>query len=375
MIGDHQSLMTTAEKSLHDTVKNAVDNKIWPLVKCLRGKDFMFKAAVITARFMEREEIECLSDPDEREKKCEEWASDHMLLVRHFLNKRRNYVSTEIGDLCVDVLLGGDGKGKMKKSRQSGRSLMQNSDQALDLSKPNNLKHPLWLPTPENIIDLVLRDQEAWGHNEAGELFDEAKQKKMDNMLAFHWDKIIHKVCSQQLWSPTKRCCVNMSTGGPNPSAANPKPGPHVTHSSEAIAVWMIENHYSRWEARAKFDVSHPEELKCKNPDGTFKEGIETLQGKCTCPSGGRQPHGGLTVAGKKPLLELIDLIKANRAENAEWIAGVEDRVRALVYKKNGRDTIDDKKKSRGKKKATNMANVDADEDDGGCDMANVNQW
>ena len=87
--------MTTAEKSLHDTVKNVVDNRVWPVVKYLRGKDYMFKAAVLTAKFMEREEIECLSDPAARNKKYEEWAADHMLIVRHFINKRRNYVSTE----------------------------------------------------------------------------------------------------------------------------------------------------------------------------------------------------------------------------------------------------------------------------------------
>ena len=137
------------------------------------------------------------------------------------------------------------------------------------------MKHPNWLPTPDNIIKLVMRDKEAWGYNDKGELVSKVKQKLMDQLLAFHWDKIIHKVCGQQLWCATKRCYYNMSTGGPKPSDKDQKPGPFVTVSSEAVAVWMIENHFERWDTRAKFDMSHPEELKHKNPDGTFLAGLE----------------------------------------------------------------------------------------------------
>ena len=367
--------MTTAQKERHDTVKSTVDNDVWPHVKYLRGRDYMFKAAVLTAKFMEREEIECLTDPAAKQEKYEEWARENMGMVRHFINKRRNYVSTEIGDIYVDALLGGDGKGKVKKNRQSGRKVAGAEDQELDLSKPYPVKHPNWLPTPDNIIKLVMRDREAWGYNDNGELVSETKQKLMDQLLAFYWDKIIHKVCGQQLWCATKRCYYNMSTGGPKPSDKDKKPGPFVTVSSEAVAVWMIENHFDRWDTRAKFDISHPEELKYKNPDGTFLAGLEGLQGKYTCPSGGRQPYGGLTQKGKDRLYELIDMIKKNRKENADWIEQVEDRVRGLVYNANGRKEIDEKKKSRGKKKASHMATVDADPEDDDCDMENMDQW
>ena len=118
----------------------------------------------------------------------------------------------------------------------------------MDLTRSINLRDPAWLPTPENIIPLVMRDPKAWGYNEKLELVDEEAQKKMDSMLGFYWDKIIHKVCGQQLWCPTKRCYYNMSTGGPKPTEEDKHPDPFVTHSSEAVAVWMIENHYKRWQ-------------------------------------------------------------------------------------------------------------------------------
>ena len=138
----------------------------------------------------------------------------------------------------------------------------------------------------------------------------------------------------------------------------------------------MIENHINRWKTRAKCDISHPEELKHKKPDGTFLDGLEDLQGKCTCPSGGRQPHGGLTEEGKKRLYELIDMIKENREKNADWIKTVEDRVRKLVYNANGRKDIEDKRKARrGTKKATNMATLDDDPEDEDCDLRNMDEW
>ena len=283
--------MTTAQKEKHNTVKNTVDVETWSVVKYIRGRHYMFKAAVYTAEKLRREEFECIIDLTEKQAKYEEWARENMLMVRHFINRRRNYVATEIGDTCVDVFLGGDGKGKMKKARGSARNGARNGDKGLDLSNPNELKQPVWLPTAETIVALVMRDPEAWGYNDKGELVSDTKQKKMDGMLAFYSNMTLPKVCGQLLWSPTKRCYVNISTGRPNPTDKNPNPGLYVTHSSEAVAVWMIENHINRWKTRAKCDISHPEELKHKKPDGTFLDGLEDLQGKCTCPSGGRQPH------------------------------------------------------------------------------------
>ena len=367
--------MTTAQKGTHDTVKSTVDDKLWTTCKCIRGPTYMQKAAIRTVQLMEREDIENCATDEEKMERCMKWAQVNGPMVRHIINKRRNYVSTEIGDVYIDCFLGGDGKGKKKKGRGSGRKSSGNGNQPVDLTRSINLRDPAWLPTPENIIPLVMRDPKAWGYNEKLELVDEAAQKKMDSMLGFHWDKIIHKVCGQQLWCPTKRCYYNMSTGGPKPTEEEKHPDPFVTHSSEAVAVWMIENHYKRWQCRAKYNISHPEELKYKNPDGTFLEGLEDLEGRCTCPSGGRQPYGGLTKEGKTRLYELIDMIKKNREENADWIKSVEDRVRKIVCDANGRQIFDDKKKTRGKQKASHMASVDEVVEDEDCDMQNMEEW
>ena len=125
--------MTTAQKEKHDTVKNTVDIDTWSVVKYIRGKHYMFKAAVCTAEKLRREEFECIVDPTEKQAKHEQWARENMLMVRHFINRRCNCVSTEIDDIHVDVFLGGDGKGKMKKARGSARNGARNEDKVLHL--------------------------------------------------------------------------------------------------------------------------------------------------------------------------------------------------------------------------------------------------
>ena len=99
------------------------------------------------------------------------------------------------------------------------------------------------------------------------------------------------------------------------------------------------------------------------------------MAGKYTSPAGGRQPFGGLTVAGRKRLLELIDMVEKNRKDNAEFIKSVEDRVRQIVYDRNGRAELDSKKLSRGNKKNTQMASAVEVSDDVDCDMEDMSSW
>ena len=49
--------------------------------------------------------------------------------------------------------------------------------------------------------------------------------------------------------------------------------------------------------------------------------------------------------------------------------------LRKIIAESSKTTEIDEKKKSRGKKKASHMATVDADPEDDDCDMENMDQW
>ena len=71
----------------------------------------------------------------------------------------------------------------------------------------------------------------------------------------------------------------------------------------------------------------------------------------------------------------MIDIVENNRKENAEFIKSVEDRVRQIVYRRNGRAELDSKKLSRGNKKNTQMASAVEVSDDVDCDMEDMSSW
>ena len=362
------------QKNKIDSIKGVVDNDLWRCCKWIRNDDYLLKAAKLVAIKMQMEDIESIRDPKEKDEAYEDWAYENRECVRYLLNKRRNYVSTELGDAYVSAFNGGNGK-KIKGDGSEKGEDGSDDEKELDLSNPKTLKCPDWLPNPTNILQLVLRDPAAWGYNDKGELEDEAKQKKMDVMLAWYWDVMVSKCCGQTYWPVSKRCYTTMSDGAPNPTRADPNPEPYVHHSNEAVLVWMVENHYTRWETRAKYSIQWPERKIYKDENKNYKKGLEGLEGKYTSPAGGRQPFGGLTAAGRKRLLELVPMIEKNRQDNARFIKSVEERVQRLVHKKNGRVELDKKKGVRGKKKATNMASAVPVQEEEACDMNDMGSW
>ena len=368
------------QKNKIDSIKAVVITKLWHICKCIRNENFLKKAAILVAKGMELEHIETIKDPTEREKEYEAWATDYenKEIVRFLLNNRRNYVITEIGDAYLLVLGGSTGK-KTKDGQGSGEDGDEDEepdeDPPLDLQNPNQLKCPEWLPTADNILKVALRDPEAWGYDQEGNLVDQAKSDMMDKMLAWYWDVAMSKCLGRTTWCVSKRCHGNMSTHRPNPSRRDRDPLPHVHASSEAVVVWMVENHYKRWRRRAMYNIKYPEKLKYKQPNGKYLEGLEDLEGKYTSPAGGRQPFGGVTQAGKERLIELTSMIASNREENAEFIKEVEDRVLKMVYSRNGRAAIDDKKKKKKEKKNSLMASAVEEQDEEECDMGDYHAW
>ena len=196
---------------------------------------------------------------------------------------------------------------------------------------------------------------------ETGEFEDKEKMKKMDKMLAFWQDKVIHRVAGHQVWSETKKCYNLLSTASDPPTDSNPNPKPWITPTTEAFAMLAIENYFNRWVLRAKHGIKNPDLKIYKKADGSFIAGLEGFKGEYTSPNGGVQPFGGYTEAGVDRLVNMTERIEENRKNNAEYIKRIEQRVLAIVYKKNRRKNIDENKSKRRKTSVVQMAKPDED--------------
>ena len=371
--------MTYAEDAFYNQVKGAVDNRLWQICKYLRGEQYGEKATNFVCKELKLAEHTKIKDKTAKELAEANWCLTNKDFVVYLVNKRRNYVSTETGDMMVGYFRGSASKKGKKGGRseekedeeeeEDGDGKVKNGGGSGEVGTEITITIPPDLPSEETILALAMRDPKAWGYNDEGELVDPEKQKKMDKELVFWWDKVMSKVCGQARWSPLKRCYGNLTTHSGRDGV------PYVSPSDEAVGVFNFENHYKRWICRAKYNIKTPELLKYKKQDKTYLDHLKDLQGKYTDPRGGRQKFGGLTKKGKDRLIELINMIEENRKENADFIKSVEDRVGPMVYKLHGRDAIDAKRNSKGKKMANHMASAEADKEDDKCDMDDFSSW
>ena len=171
----------------------------------------------------------------------------------------------------------------------------------------------------------------------------------------------MHRVAGHQVWSESKKCYNLLSTASDPPTPSNPNPKPWITPTTESCAMLAIENYFNRWVLRAKHGIKNPDLKIYKKADGSFITGLEGFKLECTSPNGGVQPFGGYTEAGVNRLINMTERIEKNRIDNAEYIEQIERRVLAIVYKRNGRKSIDGNKSKRRKTSRVKMAVPDED--------------
>lgn len=337
--------MTWEEKRLYLTIKNFVRNEFWSKCKFVRNSTFMKKAGLCVALAVKPKAIAGIKNQQERMQKRDEWAEFHGPLVAQFVNEKRNYVSRRLGNIYTELLRGGDGS-LAKRSRDSGRKVT--------VSIPRSVVYPSWLPNPDVLFQVVMRDPQAWGYDDNLQLVDAGARDAMDKRLRFLWDKLITTIIGPSNWGVETRCYQNLSTatiahrGSQNPELA-------VHASTEALALWIVESNWESWEMLARW------------------EGLEKLEPKYTQPSRPGDPFSGLTNEGVERLHELIQKVQDNRATNAAWIAKVEDRVREMVHRHNGQDEIEDKKQDKRKTPPVEMASEEVCEEK--MDYNDLLQW
>ena len=93
------------------------------------------------------------------------------------INERRNYVSRRLGNIYTELLRGGDGSFKAKRSRDSGKKVT--------VSIPRSVVYPSWLPNPDVLFQVVMRDPQAWGYDNDLQLVDAGARDGMDKCLRF----------------------------------------------------------------------------------------------------------------------------------------------------------------------------------------------
>ena len=331
------------KKQKYSSTKHATTVSCWNDCKFVRNGAYLIKATVRVCKHLHPSWKD-----GKHEKEVMAWVEKWKLLILHHVNEKRNYVIGRLAKLYTDEMGGVTSKKKKGRGGDEDEDDDEDGDgeeQAADLSNPKAVVIPDWLPTKQELIQLVMRDPKAWGYKRGHDTFDdEAKAAEWDVMLAFWSDSVISRVAGHHVWSPTKRCYKRLSTAD------------DITVSTEALAVLLIENAYDRWALRVKHDVSQPELKIYKNKDGTYLPGLEGFETPYTSPNGGQQPFGGITEEGVKRFDDLVAMIKKNREENAEVIDRIEERARKIVYRWHDRKRYDDKKNKGKKKKRSKMA-------------------
>ncbi len=206
-------------------------------------------------------------------------------------------------------------------------------------------------PSKANILNIALRNGEGM------------EQKVFDLNLLHYWDHLLVKVCTMFYWNPNKRYYGNISTHKEKEgSKSNLNAGPYVDPSAEAFLVWTYENAYDKWRWTTKLKALLIElEAKRVTQAQIDKQRLEDNVTPYTNANGGQQKWGGITPEGQQRYVELVKMITKNRAENADAIKVVEDRVLIKVRAKHDRDEVDEKNSGK-KKPRKKVAPVEPDE-------------
>ena len=315
--------MTDKEKVLSLTSKSVVYNEVWCRCKHIPDRRVMKEAALRVVMEIRPKDIEEIQDQEEKREKQNEWAEVNGPMVVHYLNEKRRYINGRLGSEYIKYFLGWDGTLQLKRGFEEAE-VDAPCGAPVDLSKPRTLVYPSWLPNPEVMLKIVMRDPIAWGYDNNLNLVDRGKRDAMDKCFAFVWDKLFTLILGSKNWGVNIRCYRNVSTT--------------VHASTEGILVWMLESNWERWETRAMYGISYPELKKHKKQNGDYLPGLEKLLPKYTTLACARNVFGGINNIGKDRLDELTQMVTRNRVDHADWIDELENRVRRKVFLANGQD-------------------------------------
>ena len=221
-LSSHQGEMTLSNWDEWSSVKRILDNPIWDNCKIVRNEEYMLKAGYQTA---------LIKHPEMSKDEHMEWARENQHLVRHLINKRRNYCADRLAGVVIAALVGNmkGGRGSEEddedgddeeneeeedEGEEKGKRKAINKDYDPNNPKPAAISKAKWLPTPDMVYDVIMRDPDAWGYDEETGEFDPAKKKVMEEAFAFVWNDMMPTICGANEWGVTKRCYQVNRVGG-----------------------------------------------------------------------------------------------------------------------------------------------------------------
>jgi hypothetical protein len=214
-----------AKKGMENLIREVVRSHLFRIIKFITCKE-VEKIAVKKVRIwlnfsaMQGDDVESA-----RRKK--EFDESYGPVVTRLLNEHRSYVSSQIKEV-------------MHKNWQN---------------------HNSSLPTPEQLVKLIGRDF-ALGEGEPG-----LDQEDYD-LLKWWITELLPKACGTQAeWGPDHHFYMTVQKGAP----ANRPKRHYVTSSTEAFAVWVIENNRVAWPAQWLAKAQHGNYgiiRKTKGPNG-----------------------------------------------------------------------------------------------------------
>jgi hypothetical protein len=216
-------------------------------------------------------------DKKEREAKIQGYANTYGSKITHTLNEKRSSVQTGIRSLYMERVKKGD--------------KVPTAEQFLQIVLREGL---------EQIKVPVLSEEDKKDKAKVAELAaikkKNAQIKDNQNWFAWYHDKILAKVGGRPFWPESVRHYQTIS-GATFPDDDSKL---YITPSTEAFAVLCFENNKTKWPYEAK------------KGDDPKNEAMET---QYTCSKSGQNKFGGWNNAGRKRLVELVDKIKAARAD------------------------------------------------------------
>ena len=208
-------------------------------------------------------------------------------------------------------------------------------------------------PNVEQMLNLVLR-------NKLDNETSEEERELYMTLFMNYWHVLIPKVAGYSHWGPAKKYHNLLSFGKLEDD--DPEAPELVTASDEAFLAVLWMNCYNKWW--------YKEQCKRKSPKEDPDPDNSAMQTPFTDAKGGQKRHGGWNAEGIHQHQDLLNQIKKNRTEQAEYIKAVEEEALEELRKEAGIKKDDGKKKKK-KKKNGKYAGIDVDETDDENDYDN----
>ena len=290
--------MTDEEKMWLRSVTDATKKYCWGFIKFCQTEEMLVK---LTARVFDKWKLKQFEGlvGEARETAKIHWIAQNKDYVRLAMNDIRNYAQAGLRKFIVERLTSGQ-----------------------------------WVPTPTEVLDCALRNEE---------FHTEPANHKIFDMYADH---LLFKVVGKDHWDTWMRYYGPISSAKP---ANDPQADPYISVGTEAFLVACYENCYVKWECIAEQKMAGTKDPARKDPRHKTTM-IDT--------DGGQVRWGGWNKVGRDRVKDVGKLIKAAREQ-----PHVQEMEQACLQRMRAEHDIEERDKKRGARtRKRKVVEVEAEE-------------